>query len=275
MEINDIKNILVFAADHRKNVKWNLPYIRLGNYQSDANLNIKDDEEIAPFQKLLSEGAQLWWLSKHIKELGNPDFIGLMHYCRFFTTVKRQKSYIINCPTELFKPQYVLNPESIKIMMMLKDLDIFTVIPNFPSNTGIFTKNAKEQLKLDIKKWNVVIPDEMIDDAFDLFFSNCKNDELKEKMEEAYTIEKAHFNANIMVVKTELLNQYIDIIVPTFKQLKTKYDNKLNQINDRAFGYILERFTSLYLYACKNIGKKVAAYPILIVKDKNQFYKYN
>ena len=77
LAMND--NIQIFACDHRKNVQWDLPYIRLGNSQSDAVVSIKDDAEIMPYHRLLSEGAQIWWVYKHYKELGNPDFVGFFN----------------------------------------------------------------------------------------------------------------------------------------------------------------------------------------------------
>lgn len=268
-----MEGILVFAADHRTNVEWNLPYIRLGNFQSDAALNIKYDKEIAPFQQLLSEGAQLWWLSKHIKELGDPDYISLMHYGRFFTSLKTQKSAIINCPIEMFKPEYALTPTTIKIMMMSKKLDVLTIIPNIPTQAGAAAENAKEQLKLDIKNWNVEIADEMIDDAFELFFNNCKNEELRNGMQKAM-VRKAHFNCNLMCLKSQWLKEYMDILVPTFKELKTKYDDRLFQMSPRAFSYILERFTSLYLFGARELGRNVAAFPVIVVKKQAEFNNY-
>ena len=93
---------------------------------------------------MLSEGAQLWWLSKHIKEIGNPDYIALMHYRRFFTSLKGQASPIINCPTEMFKPEYALSPEIIKAMMVMQKVDILTITPNIPTKVGSEAENAKE-----------------------------------------------------------------------------------------------------------------------------------
>ncbi len=268
-----MEGILVFAADHRQNIEWNLPYIRLGNFQSDAILNIKYDKEIEPFQLLLAEGAQLWWIAKHLNEIGNPKYVALMHYRRFFTALKNQKSPIINCPIDLFQPAFALEPLTMYMMMETRKLDILSIVPNVPTQDGTKADNAKDQLKLDIKNWNVYISDELIDDAFKLFFENCADANLKSEMEKAM-VRKAHFNCNILCLKQELLKEYVDILVPTFKAIKEKYDAELSKMASRTFGYILERFTSLYLFGSKAIGRTIGATNVVSVKKKEEFDTY-
>lgn len=85
---------------------------------------------------------------------------------------------------------------------------------------------------------------------------------------------KAHFNCNLMCMKSLLLKEYMDIVVPTFKELRAKYSRFLQAMSPRAFSYILERFTSLYLFGSKEIGRTIGGFPVIIVKTQSEFDKY-
>ena len=83
-------SIRVFACDHRclGSKPWLYDAVRLGTgFSNDCKLKDTDGETICTPEndKLMSEYTAIWWLWKHIKELGDPDYVGFCHYRRFFT----------------------------------------------------------------------------------------------------------------------------------------------------------------------------------------------
>lgn len=55
---------------------------------------------------------------------------------------------------------------------------------------------------------------------------------------------------NIFILKARYFHEYCDIAFPTFVKMKQMLsDNELKDIHPRFMGYILERFTSMYLHA--------------------------
>ena len=83
-------SIRVFACDHRYlgSKPWLYDAVRLGTgFSNDCKLKDIDGETICTPEndKLMSEYTAIWWLWKHIKELGDPDYVGFCHYRRFFT----------------------------------------------------------------------------------------------------------------------------------------------------------------------------------------------
>ena len=257
-------SILIFACDHRKNVQWDLPYIRLGNYQSDAAINIKDDTEIAPYQLLLSEGAQMWWVAKHLNELGNPDYIGFCHYRRFFSFIINQP--IINITKSQYQSTFCAKPCDILNIIKNNSLDCISFIPlQVTSDIEHKFIDIKEQLKFLSVKDKLGITDEIINKSFELLFQNCYDEQLKTKLIEAMK-QKRTYVCNIFVLKRELFMTFANIVFPTFKQLKQFIpDEQLKFIHPRFMGYILERFTSMFLYAFQMLDHKFSVLPLLTI----------
>lgn len=40
-------------------------------------------ENISSYNALINEMTGIWWVAKHFQEVGNPDYVGFMHYRRF------------------------------------------------------------------------------------------------------------------------------------------------------------------------------------------------
>lgn len=109
------RSIEVFACDHRYlgNKPWLFDMTRLGTgFANDCKLKDTDGETICTFanNKLMSEYTAIWWVWKHYKELGDPDYVGFCHYRRFFTAHKpNYGAYPICCiPPEMEMSAYML-----------------------------------------------------------------------------------------------------------------------------------------------------------------------
>ena len=88
-----MKELRVFACDHRclGNRSWQYPFERIGTgFTNDCKLKDIDEPSICneKTNKFFSEYTAIWWLWKHLKQIEVSDFIGFVHYRRFFTTAK-------------------------------------------------------------------------------------------------------------------------------------------------------------------------------------------
>ena len=79
--------IKIFATDSsiRKDDKWNLPFIRVGTWNSDSSIRCNINDNIEDYHLPASELDSIYWISRHLEDFGNPKYIGICHYRRFFT----------------------------------------------------------------------------------------------------------------------------------------------------------------------------------------------
>ena len=104
-------SIQIFACDHRKNVQWDLPYIRFGGPESDCAIKIEANK-IFDVEVNADETPKLFWLWKNIGQLGNPDIIGYCQYRRFFSSVAYGNYPIINIAYNNFQNRFALLPNA-------------------------------------------------------------------------------------------------------------------------------------------------------------------
>jgi len=189
----------------------------------------------------------MWWADKHYSEIGDPDYIGFVHYRRFFSFTC--KSPIVNISASVFNPAFCAKSAELLFMMLKDSLDCLTFCP-LPVTSDSEHKfvDVLEQLKF-LSKDGMNIPDEVCDKSFELFLQNCKDESFKKFLKQAMSIRNSYV-CNIFVLKKELFHEFCSIAFPVFVELKSMLsDNDLKNIHPRFMGYILERFTSTYLHA--------------------------
>lgn len=254
-----MNQIQIFASDHRKDVKWNLPYIRLGNFQSDSIIRIDNDKEIEPYQMLLSEGAQMWWVYKYLYELGNPDYVGFCHYRRFFSFYTN-KQPLLDIPSIIFQSQYCMTPQ--EQLDIIRNNNLVGLVPPPLKITQNFVDIKQQLIELAGKKENLNIPEKTIDIAFDVFLETA-DDSLRQCLVQSMKNELTYV-CNIFTLKREFFEEYMRLVVPACKAAYESVEkSQLKYIHPRFIGYILERFTSLYLHAIQLLGNKLAVIPLM------------
>lgn len=242
-------SIQIFACDHRKNADYSLPFIRLGNSQSDAAINIKDDDELRPYHVVLSEGAQIWWVWKHLKELGNPDYIGFCHYRRFFG---RANSYIKNI-TWAELPNY--KPFSpIEQLSILNADKLDGIVPiAFNPLKDIAFKDIAKQTKYFSDSDGLGFTSEVVCKSFELLLECCPED-LRKHVKSAMANDCIYV-CNIFTMKRELFETYGQIVFAACHKLNEFVKNiDISNFHKRWMGYILERFTSCIIHAFQLAG---------------------
>ena len=270
-------NIQIFACDHRKNVQWDLPYIRLGNSQSDAVVSIKDDAEIMPYHRLLSEGAQIWWVYKHYKDLGNPDFVGFCHYRRFLSTARNRG--LIQFKDSNVDLDLVADPTT--QLCIIKSTAANGIIP--PPWYEDFFKNPKskgygqvadyeyawEGAYYQLKTDGVGLTMDEVKLAYDKLFE-FSNDDLKPYIQMAFREKTVHF-CSIFTLQKDLFHLYCNTALKAIIAALRLYDKShlLNDCNCRAGGYLLERVGSCLFHALKFKGLKLISLPMIVAESGN------
>ena len=253
----------IFACDHRKNVQWNLPYIRIGGPESDCAINIKDDEEIAPYSVLLSEGAKIWWVWKHLAEFGNPDYIGFCHYRRFYGQAQVP---IYDIPEIALARQHLFSPSEQELMMKKNSADGLVPAPFCPlqKSQKYNYSNIIEQTKMISDADGQGFTTEVVNKAFELLLSNFPS-AYRSYMEKAFLNDKIYV-CNIFTMKSSLFQIYGSTIASTVKQLaKFVEDKDTTNFHKRWMGYIMERFTSSIIQAFQLAGHRFLVAPLITI----------
>ena len=91
---------------------------------------------------LLSEGAQIWWLSKHLADFGSPDYVGLFHYRRFMSLAVDKP--IVNISQSQFSRELCALPHHLMFLIEQNGLDglVFTPLAVTSDSEHSFTDIA-------------------------------------------------------------------------------------------------------------------------------------
>lgn len=238
--------IQIFACDHRKNVQWDLPYIRLGCSQSDASVNTKIDDSLEPYQVVLSEGSQIWWIYKHLAEFGNPQNIGFCHYRRFFGNVARLIEDHSSQEHDFAKKAIL--PHDQLALMLNNNLDglVPTAICPLQKTQQYNYSNIIEQTKMISDHDGLGFTTEIVNKAFS-FLIDSFPDSLVDYAKNAM-LNQHIYVCNIFTMKTKLFMQYCSIVFNAVEKLYAFSQTiDTSKFHKRWMGYILERYTSVVL----------------------------
>lgn len=256
-----LKNIIVFACDHRKDIKWDLPFIRIGTVNSDAVLKVPKDDECAKLDTIAGEVMQILYVYKHLEEFGNPEYIGFCHYRRFLTLSKSNTNNYPILNTNIIEKELILDSSQQLTIMLLKNVDGILPAPYVDQsycencltqrdmmwNQNIFFKNEKNNYNTQL-----IHSREEVDMCFDTLIENTP-DEYKESMKKVINMQIS-FHYNMFTLTNELFRLYGKIIYPTCMQLIEKINAK--DLDKRWLGYLLERLTSCVLMMFIDNNKK-------------------
>ena len=264
--------IQIFSVDNKDTSQWNLPFIRLGRYPFSASSildNVNDNVNDSSFP--LDMINAIYWVYKHQQDFGNPDFIGICHYRRFFSIAK-------NAGLIPFKDSNVdlnLVADPITQLCIIKQNNINGII-TFPWYEDFF-KNPRskgygqvadyeyvwEGTYYQLKTDNVGLTLDEVKLAYDKLLE-FSDDDLKPYINKAFKEKTVHF-CSIFTLSKELFKLYCKTALKAVMTAISLYDKDhlFNDCNCRTGGYLLERVGSCLFHALKNKGIKLISMPII------------
>ena len=262
------KSILVFAADHRQHVDWKLPFIRIGNMQSDAclrtdkilNDGLQVSDEIA-----MSEIRQAIAVSRCLKELGNPDYVGFCHYRRFFCKKMSTNVGLIDVKESQFMPEFVLDPaqQMQKLEQNKADMLLFPRVQSYPQHMKSQIISLVDEIECLGKRVNLQMDRSDIQAAFDIWVSLLGNN-LKDAAEIALN-QKTLLACNIFTASRTIFQLWTALMKNAYAECSKHFSSKLSSFNKRWFAYLAERFTSIYLDVMVMTGKKAVVTQLMTI----------
>ncbi|EJP4247249.1 DUF4422 domain-containing protein [Campylobacter upsaliensis] len=219
---------------------------------------IGDDtgDNISHLNRYLNELTGIYWAWKNYDKLGNPDYIGYMHYRRHFVfadhfahmyNLDKHHSYFLNIKQQDDIYFSVINPKNFK--KVISDNDI--IIPKlFKTNNYFFdcVKTDKENMK---DYFSTFYPYSFFYDIYYCYL--CKAREFKDNNSLLFDINSkpGHYPCNMFILKKDIFFQYCDflfnIVFNIFHDVKWLLKNEKDLFIVRGVAYISENITDIFL----------------------------
>ncbi len=208
-----------------------------------------DGENISEKNPRYNELTALYWAWKNYEKLGNPDYIGLCHYRRFFIFEERECPY---CEEEKvgtdFFDKIAYSEENLK-----RILDAYDYIAPMPSSRQSVKSNYARAHKIG----DLELALEIIRESYPDYVSSA---------EKYFDGSKAYFH-NMFVLDRETFFTYCEWLFDILAQ----FENRAEVLPDRFF--ISERLTGVFLTKLEGSRKKGCFLPTLYLTGTKQSLK--
>lgn len=194
---------------------------------------------------------------KNSEKFDNPDFIGLMHYRRFFNFSEHQ--YKENIYGQIEYPFFQDNFEALfgyneaDILKLAEQFDVITVKPTYIGGEGnVFTHYKKHHY---IKDYKVAL--KILSEKFPEF-----NKAVKE-----YNNSKYAYFTNCFIMSKDLFNKYSEWLFSILFEADKFIKNYKDTFDNRVMGFIAERLFGVYITYLKQKGLKIKELQQIIVQE--------
>lgn len=234
-------------------------------------------DNISNLNRYFNEMSAVYWCWKNYDKIGNPDYIGLMHYRRHF--IFSEKNY---SKSTLLDKSYIYSYNFIdeKYMKLLDERYVGSLIDKYDIicphkynannlNDGHYYRNCKErfvELSKTSTKWYEKM-DNIVRTSYPEF-----SDELD------YLDKKPnHYLFNMFVMKKELFNKYCSFVFDVLFKLYDEFKNTNTDVwQYRAIAFLSEFLTSIYIsyYRTRN-SNMVKELDVTYIENINKKNKLN
>ncbi|MBZ7978230.1 DUF4422 domain-containing protein [Campylobacter sp. RM12654] len=226
---------------------------------------IGDDtgDNISHLNRSFCEMTGIYWAWKNYDKLGNPDYIGFMHYRRHFSfNIKKNFNEDIygNVIEELIDDDY-------KNIYKLNDIDIIKLIANYDVISSKFTNslNANNENVSVYEHYKTAQFHKILDFDKALYLLKTNYPALKKVTNEFINGNKAYFT-NMFVMKKDDFFRYCEYIFDILFKLNLDNGNYSNG-ELRQEGFIAERLTDIYIKYLISKNKKHIGLQRTLVKN--------
>ncbi|MDR2667029.1 MAG: DUF4422 domain-containing protein [Holosporales bacterium] len=208
----------------------------------------------------------VYWAWKNLDELGNPDYIGSMHYRRHFAFKNGELNewfvYVDSIDDE-YQKKYGLNAEQVKRTIAEYDVVVFPVV---------FQESIYEQYK----KGHYV---EVLDTALQVLRE--KYPEYSDTADEYMRSNRGYF-LNMFVMKRELFREYCAFVFGIMEET-TNHIRQNKEMVDEIFAkpvqapgaHTIERLLSVFVeYKRKTSGIRVLELPVCFIEHPEKNLKF-
>ena len=216
------------------------------NYQWLVNNLIGDDtgENISKKNSSYNEMTCLYWAWKNYDKLGNPDYIGLMHYRRHFILHEGEIDVIQFDKLDMDHYFEEINYSEEKLQELVKGCDFIAHIGKVKNVYQHYLENHRK---------------EDIDLAFEILYE--QHPEYKSYAKEYFAGDYSNF-CNMFIFSKEIFFDYCEWIFGILEEFEKRVDT-----SEKRF-FISERLTGVYIYRLmqkKELKYKVV--PISFITD--------
>lgn len=219
----------------------------LAEERFEGMLQDDDGENISAKNPYFCELTSQYWAWKNYDKLGNPDYIGFMHYRRHFcfdeAVIQRKDTWLPKSHVykmDSINTDYVAqNFAKEKILAALENQDCLVLKPYDVKILG--SSSNREHYARYIPEQDVAIFDAMLDTVLELFPGYKEEVENLKQGTEQYL-------CNMFVMKKNLFFQYSDFLFTILDGLEQKIDYTHFSMQQRRFlGYMGEYLLSLFV----------------------------
>lgn len=238
------------------------------DYQWMLDNMIGDDtgDNISYLNRYLCEMSGIYWAWKNYDKLGNPDYIGFMHYRRIFDfTYKTSmaafgKPYFLPYTHHLSKnyiKKYGLTKKSILNVVKTADICHTTLSNREDTIENWFLSKLAKWCQLDTEVFSSVF--NAIDkDSYDV---------------DAYLNSHEHYEFNCFVMKKEMFFKYCEfmfsVLLPQIDKLD--FDSYTGKHSKRVLAFISERLTGMFIFQQRKNHIAFKEIPLIHIEDTSQY----
>lgn len=189
----------IIAGEAVNHLRSDLPNIQYDNV----------GDNISFLNPYFNETTALYWIGTHLKELGNPDYIGLHHYRRIFDLEKDVLPF--------------LNPNVMILNHERLALNMVDFLDLCHDSGQTFAQTAKKLFRVDIS-----------------FIDQCVKD---------FCNDKWYFSRNLFVIPVSIMPILIDFTRQAILEMAPHANySAYGYIPARHSAFIMERLTGLFFY---------------------------
>lgn len=208
-------------------------------YLDNSGDNISNENDV------FNEMSGIYWAWKHYDEIGDPDYVGFMHYRRLFLFKESKYAYFVSQALEQDISKQIGYNEN-----LLQDVDFILPTPY---------KRACVQKSYEIAhhKEDIPLALEIIKELYpqDLNIAN-----------EYFRGQSIYFN-NMFIFKKEQFFEYCNWIFPILFAFKERSEFKTDRL------FISEMLTGIFFRKLLARGLKAKNYPILFIEGKRLSFR--
>lgn len=265
--------ILVTYKDRHKIIKSDIiTPIQTGRAIADEIFEdmIGDDtgDNISERNHKYNELSAQYWAWKNYDKLGNPEYIGFMHYRRHFifddtNLDELPKSYLNQCEFDYADDKYLKHISDENIIKSLRQNDC--IVPTVFDVQTLNKKNVREQFGN--------VPEQKVE-HFDTMVTIAKvlRPEYTKEIQEFITGSKQYI-CNMFVLPKKIFFEYCEFCFPILFEVEKQIEiDETNHFSSRVLGYFGEMLFSIFmLKKLKNNQLRIKESDVSILK--NTYYE--